>query len=421
MKIYHPLVLLLVTSALVTCDSDLSSSEEKDSYEKSSLESSEELLEKNDGSSEESSEESKIAPKIHLNCVEYMKVEEVESCFAKRCEADCATINIKTARGAETILKSCGWGCANQVSTFKAAQSAFHHTAADLLLGTAVDKCWDGCVEMFQESGQSSCISGCETMRKIQRDQLRSNVGLERKADKNEDKEEADIKVDEMKKDTEDIKVNDIQSVGKSEEDPGHLRTYILWHPMSQQQAYQAFNVMFNLAQKMFEDMDDLDNLDNKKGTLRGWQDDRRQLRIPQYHPQVAALTSIDDEATDVYDKVVDSISDLKNKIQETVTEPAFKENMFYLLMTICCFLLLVALYDNCTEDTSPEPEEDHFILFPDKAAAAKLPSYEDCIKADKILAVDLTDVHKVKEAGDITKKDLNLSVVLDEDDTQNK
>lgn len=126
-------------------------------------------------------------------------------------------------------------------------------------------------------------------------------MGLERKADKNEDKEEADIKVDEMKKDTEDIKVNDIQSVGKSEEDPGHLRTYILvtsedafinltnhvkWHPMSQQQAYQAFNVMFNLAQKMFEDMDDLDNLDNKKGTLRGWQDDRRQLRIPQYHPQ---------------------------------------------------------------------------------------------------------------------------------------
>ena len=101
MKINHPLVLLLVASALVTCDSDLSSSEETDSFEKSSLESSEELLEKNDGSSEESSEESKIAPNTHKNCVEYTKVEEVESCFAKRCEADCATINIKTARGAE--------------------------------------------------------------------------------------------------------------------------------------------------------------------------------------------------------------------------------------------------------------------------------------------------------------------------------
>merc|ERR1711862_857374 len=172
-------------------------------------------------------------------------------------------------------------------------------------------------------------------------DQLRSN---ERNAKK---EEEADIQIDEMKKGTEDIKVNDIQSVEKSEEDPGHLRTYILWHPMSQQQAYQAFNVMFNLAQKMFEDMDDLDNLDNldnKKGTLRGWQDDRRQLRIPQYHPQVAALTSIDDEATDVYDKVVDSISDLKNKIQETVTEPAFKENMLpfddnLLLSSSGCFI----------------------------------------------------------------------------------
>jgi len=418
MEINHLLLLLLlVTSSLVTCEGDLSSSEETDYSAESSLESSEELFGRKDDSSEESSEESKTVPKTHMKCVDYMKAEEVETCFVKKCEATCATLN----KGAERVLKSCGWGCANQVSTFKAAQTAFHHTAADLLLGTAVDKCWDGCIEMFQEAGQTSCISGCETMRRIQRDQLRANVELERKA---AEKEKAtDPKIDEITKEAEDVKVNGIQSVEESKEDPGHLRTYILWHPMNQQQAYQAFNVMFNLAQKMFEDMDDLDNLDNENEIKRGWQDDRRQLRLPHFQPKVAALTSIDDEATDVYDKVADSLNNLKNKIQETVSEPAFKENMFYLLMTICCFLLLVALYDNCTEDSPAEPEEDNFLLFPDKAAAAKLPSYEDCIKADKVLAVDLIDVHGVKEAGDITKKDLNLSlsVVLDQENTPNK
>jgi len=417
MEINHLLVpLLLVTSSLVTCDSDQSSSEETDYSAESSLESSEEFDRKVD-SSEESSEESNTVPKIHMKCVDYMKAEEVETCFAKRCEATCATLN----KGAERVLKSCGWGCANQISTFKAAQTAFHHTAADLLLGTAVDKCWDGCIEMFQESGQTSCISGCETMRRIQRDQLRANVELERKAAEQE--KATDLKINEITKEAEDVKVNDIQSVEERKEDPGHLKTYILWHPMDHQQAYQAFNVMFNLAQKMFEDMDELENIDSEKEVRGGWRDDRRQLRLPHFQPKVAALTSVEDEATDVYDKVTDSLNNLKNKIQETVSEPAFKENMFYLLMTICCFLLLVALYDNCTEDTAAEPEEDHFLLFPDKAAAAKLPTYEDCIKADKVLAVDLIDVHEVREAGDITKKDLNLSlsVVLDQEDTQNK
>ena len=91
---------------------------------------------------------------------------------------------------------------------------------------------------MFQESGQSSCISGCEAMRKIQRDQVSTrnkiyqlllNFNKLRSNESNDKKEEeADIQIDEMKKGIEDIKVNDIQSVEKSEEDPGHLRTYIL-------------------------------------------------------------------------------------------------------------------------------------------------------------------------------------------------
>ena len=97
MEINHLLVLLLlVTSSLVTCDSDQSSSEETDYSAESSPESSEEFDRKVD-SSEESSEESNTVPKIHMKCVDYIKAEEVETCFAKRCEATCATLN----KGAE--------------------------------------------------------------------------------------------------------------------------------------------------------------------------------------------------------------------------------------------------------------------------------------------------------------------------------
>merc|ERR1712106_350899 len=129
------------------------------------------------------------------------------------------------------------------------------------------------------------------------------------------------------------------------------------WHPMDQQHAYQAYNVMMNIVQQMFQEMDNMDNADNDNQMKAGWRDDRRQLRIPQYQPKVAALTSAEGEASKVYNKVVDSLDNLKGKIQETISQPAFKENMFYCLMTICCFLLLTALYDNCTEKPTAETE----------------------------------------------------------------
>ena len=57
------------------------------------------------------------------------------------------------------------------------------------------------------------------------------------------------------------------------------------------------------------------------------------------------------------------------------------------------------------------------------------LPSYEECIKADKYFAVDVKDangfkdVKDLKEADEIAKKDLtlSLSVVLDDENSGNK
>ena len=118
---------------------------------------------------------------------------------------------------------------------------------------------------------------------------------------------------------------------------------------MDQQHAYQAYSVMMNIVQRMFQEMDDIDTNDYNE-SKGGWKDDRRQLRIPQFQPKylnhmnyfytqtiiirAAGLTSTKAEATEVYDKVVNSLAALKTKIQDTVSQPEFKENMFYCLMS---------------------------------------------------------------------------------------
>ena len=94
-------------------------------------------------------------------------------------------------------------------------------------------------------------------------------------------------------------------------------------------------------------------------------------------------------------------------------------------------------MYDMCTEEQSANKEEvipaelcldfknsnsqDHFHL-PEKAAIVNLPSYLDCIKADKYQAErvkDLEVARDITDEGDITKADMSLSfsVTLDDED----
>merc|ERR1712215_36153 len=72
------------------------------------------------------------------------------------------------------VPESCRLGCESQIATFKAAQIDFPKTSAELLLGTSMDRCWDECIERGNHLDQTSCISGCEIMRKIQKQQVKS-------------------------------------------------------------------------------------------------------------------------------------------------------------------------------------------------------------------------------------------------------
>jgi len=352
-------------------------------------------------------------------CISFLKIEEVESCFATQCEAKCVVAKRKAAdqSGSTDVPESCSFGCKTQISTFKAAQSAYRQTSAELLLGTAVDKCWDGCISQSNGVDQTACISGCETMRRIQRQQLR--IAEESK----QNEEEAD-----NSKEKNAIETHRKHSAPEdSQSESGHVRTYILLHPVGQPSAFQTYNMMMSIVQRMFQEMDSMDTLEDDRQISGGWKDDRRQFRIPQFQPRVSALTSQEDDIDSVYTKAVNSMETLKAKIQEAISSPEFKENLFYVLMTICCFLLLTALYDHMTED----PEEDHYHL-PDTAATAKLPTYDDCVKADRYLAVNILDCKWSKEgkddkieehAGEMNKADLGMTftVVLDEEEGEQK
>merc|ERR1719186_1871661 len=409
----HIFVILFISCYLVqNIKSDSSSSEEDNDYSYSSLEdddeSSEWLTENEDPQKDFN---------FKLECIDYINIEDVESCFVAQCAAECVASNLKVPEESQNVPESCSWGCKNQISTFKAAQSSYHQTEAELLLGTAVDKCWDGCIDQFDGSDQKSCISGCETMRKIQMQQLRSKV------ESNQIEANADVSIE-----SKEI-VNDEQLLDQAEpeQDPGHVvRAYVLWHPQDQENAYQTYNMMMSIVQKMFEKMDTMDTMDDDKQMTGGWKDDRRQLRIPQFQQRVSALTSQDEDDTDgVYNKVVDSLDSLQGKIKETIFQPEFKEFLFYVLMTICCFLLLTALYDNCTEDSTGNTEEDHYHLA-DTSTIVKLPSYDDCMKADRYLAVNIKDAKNVKDMEDegaLSKADLamSLSVVLEEEEGEQK
>ena len=91
----HFLVIFLVTCYLSNnVKSDSSSSEED------SAESSEELFE-----IENIKSNNQIQSNDQLECIDFIKIEEVESCFAAKCKAECVATNSKIAGASLVISK----------------------------------------------------------------------------------------------------------------------------------------------------------------------------------------------------------------------------------------------------------------------------------------------------------------------------
>jgi len=128
---------------------------------------------------------------------------------------------------------------------------------------------------------------------------------------------------------------------------------------------------------------------------------------------RVSALQANDEP--DMLDNFVDSFNSMNEKIHQVASTPEFKQNIFYFLMGIVGFLMLALFNDNFSKKKEPRTVQDHYFLA-DTGSTAKLPSYEECIKTDKNILVNMENSEV------FNKVDLSLPVlVVDMEDKEEK
>lgn len=192
-----------------------------------------------------------------------------------------------------------------------------------------------------------------------------------------------------------------VDDSSESRKEPNNvIWTYVLWHPegvenngplLPQLSDYPTYNYLKNLLESGFQTQEE-------EGR-QGWRDDRQQLDLP----RVEALTSKDEP--DIYDNMKDSFDIINEEMHKVASTPEFKQNMFYILFGVIGFLMLTIINDNFMKKREPKTVQDHYMLA-DKGAAASLPTYEECIKADRNIMVTMNDTDV------FNKVDLSLPLV---------
>jgi len=315
--------------------------------------------------------------------------------------------------------EECKKGCTSQKREFEDMQEKFQNTEASLLLGSSLDRCWEGC------QSKSQCIDGCNVMKTLQKSQLKrekeqealqdmvaKDVEVEKKEE--EFKEEATDKEKELRKEANEFFVE--TSVGEDEsiEQP-HVWTYVLWRPsfsadglpsLSQEDAQESYAQMVQLIKSMMggwemsgdQVIGDENGLASQRG---GWRDDRMQLKLPE--ETAAALRSRSEGDGSFYSKLTQSLGGVKEQVEKTFRAPGFQQDLYYILIGLSGFLLITTALNSVFSKREERANmEDHYFLN-GKTAGAKLPTYEDCIKADRELVMDIT------EQESFTKKNLSL------------
>jgi len=324
--------------------------------------------------------------------------------------------------------EECNKGCKSQKGEFKEMQEKFQKTEPSLLLGSALDRCWEGC------QSRPQCIDGCNVMRTLQISQLKREkealqdmTAKDAEVEKKEEefKKEADDKEQELKK-AGNVQESDfvIDSTGGGIEQP-HVWTYVLWRPsfsavglpsLSQEDAQESYAQMVQLIQSMMGGWetsanevvvgDELPRIIGEDGSASirrrgGWLDDRMQLKLPEDTAAASFRRSEGDGS--FYSRLTQSLGNVKEQVQNTFRAPGFQQDLYYILVGLSGFLLITTALNSVFSKREERANvEDHYFLN-GKTAGAKLPTYEDCIKADRELVMDIT------EQESYTKKNLSL------------
>jgi len=327
--------------------------------------------------------------------------------------------------------EGCKKGCTSQKREFLEMQEKFQKTEPSLLLGSSLDRCWEGCQSKLQ------CIDGCNVMRTLQISQLKQEKeeealldmnAMDAKVEKKEEefKKEADDKEQELRK-AGNVKESDFVVETSALEDGGieqpHVWTYVLWRPsfsadglpsLSQEDAQESYAQMVRLIQSMLGGWEISGNevvvgdesprivVGDGSASIRrgGWRDDRMQLKLPE---ETAASFRRSEGDGSFYSRLTQSLGNVKEQVENTVRAPGFQQDLYYILVGLSGFLLITTALNSVFSKREERANmEDHYFLN-GKTAGAKLPTYEDCIKADRELVMDIT------EQESYTKKNLSL------------
>lgn len=318
-------------------------------------------------------------------CLGYESHAQTDICWVGVCTDQCSLTNYNTDE-----KNLCKFGCKFMMNVFNNVKTKFSKTKPEYLLGNALDQCWQGCEENY--SVEVSCYAGCNNMNKLQKQRIKTEHSENIDTSSTEETSNWYIRAQE-KEGQEKKDRGDDESAG---EQIPVVRTFVLWRPNSAdlEGVYSSYNTMVNIMQEMFGDIVTA----GEEVERGGYKDDRMQLAVPHYQGY-AALTSEEESQTEkakkaldnLYQKIRGSFDEVALNIRNTLQSPRYKELIFYALMTICCFLILTAIYDIFCENRK-QNSEDHYHL-EDTAIKAKLPTYEECMSHDPVkqkLAVQL-------------------------------
>jgi len=181
------------------------------------------------------------------------------------------------------------------------------------------------------------------------------------------------------------------------------VRGYVLWRPRGGEMGSVVtnYNTILSIMQEMFGD-------NMVEEGRAGYQDDRRQFSLPgQGYDAATPEDSPADKAKEtlenVYENIRERFDSVMLKMRSSLQSPRYRELIFYVLLSICCFLILTAIFDILGENRKKNEIEDHYLL-EDTSIKAKLPTYDECLMQDTIkykLAV-----HVEEEEEDVKKSD---------------
>jgi len=182
------------------------------------------------------------------------------------------------------------------------------------------------------------------------------------------------------------------------EEHTNVYESYVLWRPsildnsglLKSQQHFLTF--LGNFVSEGQREQDEHD----ERG---GWRGDMNEMDLP----RVSALRS--GEEPTMYDNLVSTVNNMKEAVNDIASRPDVKNNMSYILMGLMGFMLLMFLNENLSGKSKENSIKNHYLL-QDTGAAAKLPTYEECMKTEKNILVSIGD----QDA--FNKVDLSLPVI---------